>query len=220
MPAVGHILPIALAVAISSVPITATIIILLSPTRSRSAAPFLIGWALGLFVAVALATLAAQAIPLGQTRRQADTTLGIIAIIVGACMIVLAVTSWKRAVTRQRELPTWLSTIGSLGPWQSFAVGMVLNMRPKGLLLAVAAGLTIRADAEEMRDAILAIVVYTIIGASTVAVPTIATLAAPTRMEPRLVRAREWLDAHGQAVTNVILLFIGVVVAGAGYARL
>jgi hypothetical protein len=39
-------------------------------------------------------------------------------------------------------------------------------------------------------------------------------------MEPRLVRAREWLDAHGEAVTNIILIFIGVVTVGAGIARL
>ena len=44
--AIGHVLPIALAVAISSVPIMATILILLSPKRGRSALPFLIGWVL------------------------------------------------------------------------------------------------------------------------------------------------------------------------------
>ena len=48
--AIGHILPIALAVAISSVPIMATILILLSPKRAQSAIPFLIGWVLGIAV--------------------------------------------------------------------------------------------------------------------------------------------------------------------------
>lgn len=220
MQAIGHILPIALAVAISSVPITATIILLLSPNRSRSAAPFLIGWVLGMFVLVTLASLAAQAIPVGRTRRQPDTALGIIAIVVGIALIVLAIASWRRARRHAAEVPKWVGSIGSLGPWSSFGVALLLNFRPKALLLAIAAGLTIRADAGTMSDAVIAIIVYTAIGASTVAVPIIATLAAPVRMEPRLLRAREWLTAHGEIVTNLILLFIGVVVVGAGMAWL
>ncbi len=220
MPVIGHILPIALAVAISSVPITATIILLLSPSRSRSAAPFLIGWVLGIFATVTLASLAAQAIPVGRTRRQADTALGVLAIIVGVALIVLAIASWRRARLNPPQLPKWLGSLESIGPWQSLGVALLLNLRPKGLLLAIAAGLTIRGDAESVSDAVFAIVVYTVIGASTVAVPIIATLAAPARMEPRLVRAREWLDAHGEAVTNIILIFIGVVIVGAGIARL
>jgi hypothetical protein len=59
-----------------------------------------------------------------------------------------------------------------------------------------------------------------LIGSSTVAVPIIATLASPGRSEQRLVRAREWLTAHGEAITDVILVFIGVVVIGAGLAWL
>ena len=63
MQAIGHILPFAVAVALSSVPIMATIFILLSPNRSRSSLPFLIGWVLGIAVVVTLCTLGAQAIP-------------------------------------------------------------------------------------------------------------------------------------------------------------
>lgn len=216
MEVIGHILPIALAVAISSVPITATIVLLLSDGRSRSAAPFLIGWVLGMLITVTITSLAAQAIPVGRTRRQADTALGVIAIVVGLAIIVLAIVSWRRARKSPAEMPKWVSSIGALGPWRSSGVGFLLNLRPKGLLLAIAAGLTIRADAVSVGNAVFAIVVYTVIGASTVAVPIIATLAAPARMEPRLLRAREWLDTHGDALTNVILLFIGVVVVGTG----
>ena len=45
--AFGTLLPIALAVAVSSVPITLTILILLSPKRNQVAIPFLIGWVVG-----------------------------------------------------------------------------------------------------------------------------------------------------------------------------
>jgi hypothetical protein len=38
-------------------------------------------------------------------------------------------------------------------------------------------------------------------------------------MEPRLVAARDWLGAHGAAVTGVLVTLIGVVVVGAGISR-
>ena len=38
-------------------------------------------------------------------------------------------------------------------------------------------------------------------------------------MEARLVAARDWIAAHGAAVTGVVLVLIGVVVIVAGIAR-
>ena len=42
--ALGQLIPIAVAAALSTVPITVMVLILLSPERNRSAMPFLIGW--------------------------------------------------------------------------------------------------------------------------------------------------------------------------------
>ena len=53
-----QLLPLALAAALSSVPITATIFILLSESRSRSGLAFLAGTVLGTFAALMLATVA------------------------------------------------------------------------------------------------------------------------------------------------------------------
>ena len=64
------------------------------------------------------------------------------------------------------------------------------------------------------------IVIYTIVGASTVAVPIIVTLAAPVRMEPRLVAMKDWVARNSGAVTAIILLLIGVVIIGTGLGRL
>jgi hypothetical protein len=222
MPAIGHILPFAVAVALSSVPIMATIFILLSPNRRRSALPFLIGWVLGLFVVVVLCTLLAQAVPTARLPRQPDTVVGAIEILVGAALVGLAVFTLRRARHRTTEvaLPKWLKSSGSLGPWSSFGLAFILNVRPKALLLAVAAGLTVRADAESLSDALVAVVVYTLIACSTVAVPIVATLVAPARWEPRLVSARGWLIHNGEALGSVIGIVIGVVIIGMGIARL
>ncbi|MFD4421266.1 GAP family protein [Agromyces sp. NPDC058484] len=219
--AIGHILPIALAVALSSVPIMATILILLSPRRAQSAIPFLIGWVLGIVSVVSLCTLAAQAIPTSRSSRQPDTVIGIGEIVVGSALIVIGIVAWRRArANPSADMPKWLSAVGSLRPWASFGVAFALNVRPKGLLLAIAAGLALRGDDLSFGQSVVAILVYTIIGSSTVAVPIIVSLAAPERMEPRLLSAKDWITRNNGAITSLILALIGVVIIGTGLGRL
>ena len=221
MQAIGHLLPFAVALALSAVPILATLFILLSPNRSRSAMPFLIGWVAGIFVVAALCTLVAQAVPAARSPRRPDTVIGALEIIIGAALIVLAIFSFRRARKRAATpIPNWLKSSGSLGPWSSLGLALVLNIRPKALLIAIAAGLTVRADADTLTDALIALAIYTVIAASTVAVPIIATIAAPERTEPKLVSGRDWLIRNGEAITSIIGVVIGVVIVGMGLGRL
>lgn len=223
MEAIGHMLPIAVAVAVSSVPIVTMIFLLLSPNRSRAALPYLIGWVAGIAIVVSFCALLARAVPTARTERQPDTAVGIAEIVVGLALVGLAVFSWLRSRGRTAaaaSTPKWLRSAGKLGPWSWMGVGFILNLRPKGILLAVAAGLTVRADADSPEVAGAAIVVYTLVASSTVAVPIIATLISPTRMEPRLVAVHDWMSRNGAVLTSVILVVIGVVVIGMGIERL
>ncbi|GAA1797926.1 GAP family protein [Agromyces neolithicus] len=219
--AIGHILPIALAVAISSVPIMATVVILLSPKGKRTALPFLIGWVLGMAVVVTAFTLGAQAIPSPRSNRRPDTVIAAIEILVGVALVVLAVVEWRRARRHPSDaMPKWLESVDKLGPWSAFGIAVALNIRPKGLLLAIAAGLAIRAPELSVGESAIVIVIYTIIGASTVAVPVILALADPKGMQPRLLEMKDWITANQGTVTALIVFLIGVFIIGTGLAGL
>jgi hypothetical protein len=221
LPAIGQLLPLAVAVAISSVPMMATILILLSPKRAQSAVPFLVGWVLGILVVVSLCTLFAQAVPASRSPRRPETVIGTLEILIGAGLIVIAIIEWRRARRNPTDaMPKWLNAVGTFGPFPAFAVAFALNLRPKGLLLAVAAGLVLRSEGLTLTESAVAILVYTAIGCSTVAVPIIVTLAAPERMEPRLVASKEWIGRNSGVVTALILLLIGVVIIGTGLGQL
>ena len=63
------------------------------------------------------------------------------------------------------------------------------------------------------------IAIYTLIGASTVALPVILSLVDREGMEPRLLEAKEWLARNSTTVTALIVIVIGVVIIGVGLSE-
>src|SRR5215213_6808154 len=137
--ALGALLPIAVAVAFSSVPLTVTILILLSPNRGRAALPFLVGWVIG--VAAVISLSAAGAAILSQPlRRRQDTAIAILEILIGSALIVLAAVYLRRRSQTSRGLPRWLAAVDSFGLTRPGADGRIaapeaIAAAPKGRLI-------------------------------------------------------------------------------------
>jgi hypothetical protein len=218
--ALGGLLPIAVAVAFSSVPITVTVLILLSPNRNRAAVPFLIGWVTGVVAVIVFSALGASALP-EAPRRGPDMVTAVLQIMIGTALVVLGVVSLRRSSrTEHTGLPRWLSTVDSFGALAAFGVAVLLDFRPKGLLLGIAAGLALHSASLRAGEAAVLILTYTVIATSTVVIPIMASLIAPRWMEPRLIAARDWLAHNGRVLTSSMMFMIGVVILGAGIAKL
>ena len=214
----AQLIAVAAAAALSTVPITATIFILLSERRNATALPFLSGWVLGTAAGLTLATLATQALP--SRPRQLDSFVGTLEILVGSALVVLGlVTLLRRTRTSTTQRPSWIEGIGSFGRVPALGIGLALNLRPKALLLFAAASLAISGAHLTVQDTLILIAVYTAIATSTVVAPILATVFFPSWMEPRLLVARDWISGHGAAVTGVLMVLIGVVVISAGVGR-
>jgi hypothetical protein len=59
-------------------------------------------------------------------------------------------------------------------------------------------------------------IVYVLIAASTVLLPTVAYFAAPERIRPWLDELREWLAQHNAALMAALLAVIGANMFGKG----
>ena len=209
------LLPLALAAALSTIPVTAAIFILLSDGRRRSGLAFLTGTLLGTLVVVALATLASQALP-GRTR-QHDALIGRLEIVIGAAMVLLGVvTLTRRTVSDAVSGSQWLDGIGSLGVLSVLGIALALCIRPKAALLALAAGLAINRANLSVEEELVLVVLYTVIGTSTVVVPIVATILFPRQTVPRLVAAKRWLLANSTAVGAAIMIPVGGYVIALG----
>ena len=218
--ALGALLPIAVAAAVSSVPIMATILILLSPKRNHSAIPFLIGWVVGMAAVVAVAPVGASALPI-RPLRAPQRAIGIGQIIVGLAVLVAAVLAWRRAARGPADRGNgWLDRVDRMGPASALGLAVALNLRPKGLLLGAAAGLSIAGSSLNGTDTAIVVAIFVGLASSTVIVPIVVTLVAPDRMQPRLVAARDWLSHNSSQITIVVLVMVGFVILGAGLSRL
>ena len=210
-----QLIPLALAAALSSVPITATIFILLSESRRRSGLAFLAGTVFGTLATVALATVAGQALP-GRPREH-DALVAKLEVVIGSALVLLGVvTLARRSRAGSGRGPGWLDSIGTFGILPVFGIGLALNLRPKAILLAAAAGLAIAGVNLVFHDDLGLMVFYTVIATCTVEIPIVATILFPRRMEPRLLSAKAWIAAHSTTLGATMMILIGGFIIAVG----
>ena len=218
--ALGSLIPLGVAAAVSTVPILVTILILLSNNRNRSALPYLIGWVVGTLFLVTVGTIAASSLPEPRPR-QPDTIVGALEILLGVGLVSLGILAFRRRQERASgQEPKWAQAVGAFGAGRSLGLGLALNLRPKSVLLCAAAGLALDSANDGVEVTAVLVLVYTVVATSTVAVPIIATLISPTRMEPRLVEARKRLDDNGRLVSGAMMVMIGLLLVAAGITHL
>jgi len=215
---IGDILPLAVGIAISPIPIIAAILMLLSPKAKGTSVGFLLGWVIGIVVAVVVFTLLASVLP-EQDPDAAKPVSGVIKIVLGVLLLLLAIRQWRSRPKPGEEppLPKWMSAIDDMNAGRGFGLGFLLSaVNPKNLIMAAAAGITIGTGGLTVGEDVIAILVFTLIAASSVAVPVIAYLVASARMAGPLESLRTWLVHNNATVMAVLLLVIGVVVIGKG----
>lgn len=218
---IGGILPLALGIAISPIPIIAAILMLLSPKAKGTSVGFLLGWVLGIVVAVVVFTLLGSIIPASDPDASKPIA-GTIQLVLGVLLLLLALKQWRSRPKGDAEpvMPKWMAAIDQLTAVKGAGLGFLLSaVNPKNLLMAVAAGVAIGSAGLNGGEATLAIVIFTVVAACSVAVPVIAYLLAAAKMAAPLESLRHWLVHNNATVMAVLLLVIGVVVIGKGIGQ-
>ncbi|MET4636819.1 GAP family protein [Mycetocola sp. 2940] len=218
--AIGQILPLAIAVALSTIPILSAILILLSDAKPLVSVMLLIGWAVGMFLVLAVLTIGFGLVPTSFRRRD-DTAVGVIRILLGSALLVYPIVTWRRRHRRQpSESPRWMSALDRINAWGALGFGGALALRPKNLILSVAGAVVIRDASLRAGDAVVVIVVFTLVGVSTVALPIIGYLLAPEKARNPLEATRKWIIANSDALMLGVALMAGAVIIGSGLTKL
>jgi hypothetical protein len=213
------LLPLAVVVAVSPVPIVAVVLMLLAPRAGGTGAGFLVGWIAGIGgVTTAVLLL------VGDDSTDSDRWASVASYVelgLGVLLLALAVRQWWSRPKDGEEtvLPAWLAGIDRLTVARAGGLGLLLSAaNPKALLVCIAAGLAIAAGALPAVDSAWSVGVFTAVAASSVAVLVLAHAVGGVRIARPLRSLRGWLTAHSAAATASLLGVIGVVlvVQGAG----
>lgn len=216
---IGESLPLAVGVAISPIPIIATILMLLSPNAKRTSAGFLIGWLGGIIVATTVFVLLSGVLP-DRQEGSASPVSAIIRVVLGAALVFLAVRQWNTRPTGDddAQLPGWMHAIDSMTAGRAIVLAFALAaVNPKNLLLAASAGLLI-SDADSGWETTVSLLVFTAIAGSSVLVPVLGYAIAGARLAAALDTLRQWLVRNNAAIMSVVLLLLGVSVLGKALA--
>lgn len=216
--AIGEVLPLAVGIAISPIPIIAAILMLLSPRARVVGVGFVLGWVVGIVAVVTVFTLVGSALP-ATDADPAHPVEGVIQIVLGVLLLLVAVRQWRgrpRAGVTPK-LPKWMTAIDKITFPLSVGLGFLLSaLNPKNLLMGAGAGVDIGGADLEVAAIVVVIAVFTVIAASTVLVPVVAFLVAADRLRAPLDGLRALLEKENAVIMAVLLVVIGVVLIGKG----
>jgi hypothetical protein len=217
-PAISDILPLALGVMISPVPIIAVILMLFSAKARSNGPAFLAGWVIGLSVASAIVYALSDGVDVSSDSDASDAA-SIVKMVLGAGLVVLAWGQWRKrpAPGSTAEMPKWMQAIDSFTPLKSAGFGVALSaVNPKNLLLIVGAALSIGQAGLSTSDAIVVIAVFVTVGSLSIAGPVGVYLLAGEKAQTILDGWKAWLQDNNAAVMAALLLVFGVVVFSKG----
>ena len=216
----GQLLPLALTIALSPLPLAALLLMLLAPGGFRAAAGFSIGWFVGVLLAATLLALLSSLLP--HDRAAGSSLLQVVVpLLLGIALIVLGIVQWHDRPSRGAEvpLPRWLSALDRLTPTRATIIGVgYAAFRPKNLVMAAAAGVVILGAHADPTEVVFSVAVFTALASITMLGPVVAYAFGGQAVRGKLARLREWLVRNMPLITVVTVLLLGVFLVLAGLA--
>lgn len=210
--ALASILPLAVGIAVSPLPIIAMILTLLSERARANSVGMAVGWVVGVVAGVIVFALLSSFIPENNDAGPRPI-MGVIRLALGAVLLVLAVLQW-RSRPRPGEkgaMPRWLAAVSEMSPGGAFGLGAVLSsVNPKNLMMGIAAGGVVAGADLGFGETVLVIAVHTVIASSVILVILFSFLAASEHLAGRLERLREWLEQENSGIMAVLFLMLAV----------
>lgn len=218
---IGDLLPAAVGVALSPVPIVAVVLVLGTTSARRNGPAFAAGWAAGLVVVSTILLLVAGGADHADSG--ASDAVDVVKLLVGLLLLALAVKSWRGRPEPGTDaaLPGWVATVDRFTPMRSFAVGATLSgLNPKNLALTLAASATIAQVGVSAGGDAVAVAVFVTLGSLTVAGPVVAYLTLGDRIAPALDRAETFMAANNAVIMVVVCLVLAAKLVGDGLGGL
>jgi threonine/homoserine/homoserine lactone efflux protein len=214
--AIGQILPTAVGVAISPLPIVAVVLMLVTPRGRVNGPLFVGGWIVGLAILGAIVLSVASGAVASDDGSPA-TWVSILKLVLGLLALLLGVRQFTHRPhgDAQPDTPSWMHALDTFTPVKAAGAGVALSaVNPKNLLLSVAGAAAIAQTGIDAGEQAIAWAVFVLVGTLGVAAPVVIAFAMGSRASELLDRLKGWLSANNAVIMAVLLVVIGAKLIG------
>lgn len=204
------LIPHAVAVALSPLPIAALIFLLLSNRPKSNSLGFLIGWFLALIVNVGLFAFlfGASGVPAG------GDPLGvkIFHAVLGILLMLIGLNEWRNRPKKGKKpkVPKWMEAVANFNPLKSFLIAASLvTINAKNTVLDVAVGDMI-SRAENTESKITAIFVFSFIASLSILLPVIAFFVLGDRLKKTLNSINVFFIHNSSVILSILFILLGL----------
>jgi threonine/homoserine/homoserine lactone efflux protein len=212
--AIGGLLPSAVGVALSPIPIVAVILMLGTP-RARSTGPaFAGGWVFGLVaVSVIVLLVAGDA----DSSDDTSTAVDVVILLFGLLLVAVAVRQWRGRprAGQEPQMPKWMAAIDDFTARRAFGLGVLLSgVNPKNLALTLAAAASLAQAGLSAGGDAAGVAVFVAVGSLTVAGPVLAYLLMGKGAERPLGEIKQFMADHNAVIMTVVCLVLAAKLIG------
>jgi threonine/homoserine/homoserine lactone efflux protein len=220
--AIGQMLPAAVGVALSPLPIVAVVLMLVSRRGRVNGPAFVLGWIAGLAVLGAI-VLSASSGADASDGGQPATWVSVLKLVLGALMLLVALKQWRGRPRDPSEVttPKWMSALDTFTPVKAVGAGALLSgLNPKNTLLAIGGAAAIAGTGIPAGEQAVAYAIFVVIATVGVGAPVVVSLVMGDRSGALLDRLKNWMGANNAVIMAVLLLVLGTKLIGDGISGL
>lgn len=205
------LIPLAVGMLLSPLPIVAIVAIVLAP-RGRTAAPLYTVVFTGVsLVFVAIGALASAGASAASPSGPARTVSFVLAVVLALGFTVLAVTSWlsRPKPGQQPKAPSWLAAIDTITPAKAATLGLIMALtNTKNIPLALKGGALIGEAHLSPPAAAGLCLALAIAGSLLLIVPAIIATRGSAAIAGALTRLKTEMIAHNAAMMTVLFAIL------------
>ena len=209
-------LPFAVGIAISPIPIVAIVLMLGTDNAKSDSLSFLVGWIVAMAVAGAILLAVVGSSDPTDGGAPADST-STLRLVLGIVLLGLAVKQWRSRPRSGEDaaMPKWMSSVEGFTPAKSAGLGVIVSVvNPKNLILIVGGATAISQTDVSGGDQAIVWAIFILIATIGVAAPVVIYFAMGDKAAAILDDLKGWMGRNNAAIMTVILVIIGVKLIG------
>lgn len=215
--AFGDFLPLAIAVALTPIPVIATVLVVAQPRGAAAGTGFLAGWVASLSTVTLLLTFA-----VGEVEGTRFALGAWLQIVIGLLLLAGAVGKWRNRPRGDEEppVPGWMRPLGSAGPGRAVVFGLALGANPKNIGLAAAAAAAIAYRGLSGPLALVAAALFVALGSASVIGGVVLRSFGGAPGARRLDGLKSFMLRNNHVIMMGLFLLVGLKILGDGLAEL